>query len=150
MQKKEGVLVDKFVKPRKKKVNQEDILCKKFWSNILYWAGLGRLNLKSIHHNNNGEHSGNKVQRIIAGLRAKEMGQLKGLYDYTAYTPSGKPIFLEFKFANNPLTKEQKEFKLFQESIGNYCYEFRARDIFDFAKVLEDAEKILRGARVIL
>lgn len=116
---------------------EEDELCKKFWIQCQQYSVWGKLNLRAIWHNNNGEHSGTKIQRIIAGKRAKSMGQQRGLLDYTCVATNGKHFYLEFKFGKNSLTPEQKEFIEFQERCGNECLVVSCKDYLDTSNCLQ-------------
>ncbi len=130
------------------KAKEEDKLCKLFFENLQFLAVQKKINLFHIAHINNGEHSGSKLQRILAGKRAKEMGQLKGFLDYIAFRPDGKPIFLEFKFADRKLTPEQKIFIEEQEKLGNETGIFRAKTILDFNSAVNEALQFLHKHKI--
>lgn len=131
------------------KKRYEDELCKKFWSNCVFYHNIGRLNIRNIWHNNNGEHSGSKIQRILAGKRAKEMGQQKGLLDYTIVSPNGRHNYLEFKYGNNRLTPEQKFFIEFNQECGNICEVIICKDSQDIISCLKKADQFLKKCNVL-
>lgn len=84
-------------------------------------------------HNDNGQRAGSdRLARAIAGKEAKDLGVMRGLYDYTFLwrDEAGTPFigFLEAKTDEGTLTEEQEGFRAYciREKIPNA--EFRAVD----------------------
>lgn len=109
--------------------NSEDDLCMKFYQLYESYVQLGKADRYSLWHVNNGEHGGGgeraRITRIVHGKKAKAMGQLKGVFDYTAVQPDGVHLYLEAKYKKNGLTPSQKLFKKAMEEKGIKCYIFR-------------------------
>jgi hypothetical protein len=109
----------------------EDELCSLFYSSFLSYVSMGMAHYAAVTHNNNGEHSGTKQQRIISGSRAKRMGQTKGWPDYTIAVPDRQTFHIEMKanrmdssgkIIKGYLTKEQKEVFEYLRLCGQEVY----------------------------
>jgi len=82
-------------------------------------------------HNDNGQRAGNDEHaRMLAGKEAKDLGVMRGLYDYTFLwrDAQGTPWmgFLEAKTDIGELTKEQEEFRAYCNREGIPNAEFRS------------------------
>lgn len=102
-------------------------------------------------HNDNGQRAGSDTQaRAIAGKEAKELGVMRGLYDYTFLwrDAAGMPFigFLEAKTDKGELSPEQEEFRKYciNENIPNA--EFRT--ITQGLRILRDWGVLKEGVIV--
>lgn len=72
-------------------------------------------------------HSANEREGARSGLRAKLMGQSKGMPDLIHY---GSRIVIELKIRDREVTKEQLEWLMYFKSIGWNCYTVRTFEQF--------------------
>lgn len=98
-------------------MQSEDELCRAFIKELdalLLYNQINNPESFKIWHNDNGQRAGSDLSRKIAGKRAKLMGGLKGLPDYTLLWRDAKftPFtgFLEAKTKEGEATKEQEDF----------------------------------------
>jgi hypothetical protein len=140
-----------FFKPKTKK-QEEYKLNLQCWQTVLYYQKIGKIKPYSIWKNNAQElwtYGLSQQARMINGGRAKSVGVIKGILDYTTVGEKGV-VWLEAKvdtynkegkLVKGVLSKEQKEFTAYLESMGQNWNTFKT--VLEFENILREI-KILK------
>jgi|SRR6186713_1441382 len=120
--------------PAKPKLPSEDDICKEFTNMVNAYVQVGLLQEYDVFHVNNGEHSGGRIARAIAGARARAMGQRKGVADYILF---GKH-YMEIKTQTGRQSDDQKAFEKWCAKRGlTYRLCRTAQEAMDYVLQLE-------------
>jgi len=115
---------------------EEDGLCISTMQALEYT----KINHWDIFHIDNGQRSGNRTQRIIAGSLAKKMGVKAGVADYGYHYDGNKIGYIEMKAEKGVQQPNQKEFQV-------YCIEKNIP--YNVCRTVDEVLNILKERKVI-